>query len=131
MADQDYQPFHSLPSRRKNARRSLPPAPPAPRPPDMTPEARLDLRRARRMNQRASSRLTAPILILGLLFLLVVGVLGGYEIYLRDRAVPGVRVLGEEIGGMTRPQADERIREKIGRPEHIAPTLWRRANRPA
>lgn len=90
--------------------------PPAPPPPEMTPEARIELRRARRVQKRARAKIGAPILVLAVVALLTLGIFLGYQMYLRGRAVPGVRVLGEDIGGMTRAQADERIREKLGDP---------------
>lgn len=127
MADSEYQPFQSLPPRRRRANRSaassagesLAPTPtPAavPPPPDMTPQARIELRRARRAQRRSFPKIGLPILLLGLLALVVVTALAGSQWYLRGRAVPGVRVLGEDIGGMTRAQADERIREKLSDP---------------
>lgn len=82
----------------------------------MTPEARIELRRARRSQKRALPAIGAPILVLALVALLLGGAFLGYQWYLRERSVPGVRVLGEEIGGMTRPQAEEVIREKLGDP---------------
>lgn len=117
--DSNYQPFKSLPQRRK--RNSLAPSPrpsdPLPPPPELTPEARLDIVRGRRRAKRkAGPRFGAPLLVLLLGVLLAGVIVLGYQIYIRGRAVPGVRVLGEEIGGMTRPQADERIREKLGDP---------------
>lgn len=117
MSDQDYQPFNSLPPRRRNKAAPKKPAPIAPPPPpNLTPEARIELRRARRNHQRTFPRIGAPILVLAVVALIAVGAFFGYQSYLRDRAVPGVRVLGEEIGGMTRPEADALIREKLGDP---------------
>lgn len=117
MADQEYQPFHSLPPRRRTSARAKQPAPVIPPPPpNLTPEARIELRRARRKNQRTLPSIGAPILVLAVVVVLIVGAFFGYQMYLQDRAVPGVRVLGEEIGGMTRAQADETIREKLGDP---------------
>ncbi len=117
--DSNFQPFKSLPQTRKHnapVTDARPAAPPPP-PPDMTPEARVDLRRAqRRAKRKRAPRFGAPLLILLLGAVLVVGAVAAYQIYIHDRAVPGVRVLGEEIGGMTRAQADERIREKLGDP---------------
>ena len=117
MADQDFQPFQSLPSRRRRASRNPKPAlvtPPPP--PTLTPEARIELRRARRSQPRVLPKLGAPLFVLILALMLVVAGFFGYQWYLAERAVPGVRVLGEEIGGMTRPQAEAHIREKLGDP---------------
>ncbi len=120
MADQEFQPFHSLPSRRRNSTRTknaTPVARPvAPPPPDLTPEARIELRRARRTAKRGAPKIAAPLLLVAFVALCIAGAFLAYQFYLQDRAVPGVRVLGEEIGGMTRPQADARIREKLGDP---------------
>ncbi len=113
MADQDFQPFQPLQPRRKN---SAPAKQPTPPPPSMTPEARIELRRARRSQPRALPKIGAPIFVTALFVLAIVGAFLGYQFYLRERAAPGVRVLGEEIGGMTRPQADAHIREKLGDP---------------
>ena len=116
--DPEYQPFHSLPPRRRRSSRAVPPTPPAPLappPPGMTPEARIEMRRARRTQKRALPKIGAPMFVLAFAVLLVAGALIGYQLYLRDRAVPGVRVLGEEIGGMTAP-ADAQIHEKLGDP---------------
>jgi len=114
----DYQPFKSLPARRAVTQSSARPRTVAPPPPpELTPEARMDLRRAqRRAKRRAAPRLGAPLFVLLAAALLVGGLFAGYQFYLHDRAVPGVRVLGEEIGGMTRAEADARIREKLGDP---------------
>lgn len=117
--DPEYQPFNSLPPRRRRTSRAQPstsPAPVAPPPPGLTPEARIELRRARRTQKRSLPKIGAPLIVLAFAALLVMGALVGYQWYLRDRAVPGVRVLGEEIGGMTRAQADTQIREKLGDP---------------
>lgn len=117
--DSNYQPFKSLPSsgRRTKTAAPAPSAAPPPPPPELTPEARIDLRRAHRRAKRTSApRFGAPLLALLVAVLCVVGIVAGYQIYIHDRAAPGVRVLGEEIGGMTRAQADERIREKLGDP---------------
>lgn len=133
MAEQEYQPFQSLPPRRKKSARAKSsiaavPGEPSPRamptgtlggappPPNLTPEARIELRRARRQHRRTLPRVGAPFLVLVLFLLVLGGALAGYQLYLRGRAVPGVRVLGEDIGGMTRAQAEERIREKLGDP---------------
>lgn len=132
----EFQDFRPLPSRRRRSSRShntpavppetaapvrqtlgrLRPAAPPPPPPRLTPEARIELRRARRAHKRALPHIGAPILVLAFAAVLVAGAFFGYQWYLRDRAVPGVRVLGEEIGGMTRTQAEELIREKLGDP---------------
>lgn len=114
----EYQPFKSLPGQRTAVKPPVVPRTVAPPPPpEMTPEARVDLRRAqRRAKRRTLPRIGAPIVVLVLAVLLVGGALAGYQVYIHDRAVPGVRVLGEEIGGMTRAQADARIREKLGDP---------------
>lgn len=82
----------------------------------MTPEARIELRRARWTQKRTLPRISAPVVVLMLAVLVLGGAFLGYQWYLRDRTVPGVRVLGEEIGGMTRAQADATIREKLGDP---------------
>ncbi len=117
MADQDFQPFQSLPSRRRRASRNPKSAPVTPPPPPtLTPEARIELRRVRRSQNRALPKIGAPLFVLILALMLVVAGFFGYQWYLAERAVPGVRVLGEEIGGMTRPQAEARIREKLGDP---------------
>lgn len=113
--DSDYPTFRPLPARRnKNARRvrTVPPPPP----PDLTPAARIELRRARRQTKRALPKIGAPLFVLALAAMLIVGAFFAYQFYLRERAVPGVRVLGEEISGMTRAQADARIQEKLGDP---------------
>lgn len=68
------------------------------------------------MNHRPLSGIGAPLVVILFLILLAAGALFGYQFYLHDRAVPGVRVLGEEIGGMTRAQADQDIRDKLGDP---------------
>ncbi|MCC7165806.1 MAG: VanW family protein [Anaerolineae bacterium] len=118
--DPEYQPFHALPPRRRRstcAQEPTSPAPPTPPPPpNLTPEARIELRRARRAQKRGLPRIGAPWIVLAFAAVLVAGALFGYQWYLRDRAVPGVRVLGEEIGGMTRAQAETLIREKLGDP---------------
>lgn len=121
MSDRDYQSFKPLPSRRRSAPRAArPPERPAfPPPPALTPEARIELRRARRSKPRRAPRVTAPLLFLLALALALGGGLFAYQWYLRDRAVPGVRVLGEEIGGMTRPQAEEQIRNELGDPNQL------------
>ncbi len=117
MADQEFQPFQSLPPRGKRASRSIKPAPVAPPPPpNLTPEARIELRRARRSQNRALPKIGAPVLVLLLALFGLVGAFLTYQWYFTERAVPGVRVLGEEIGGMTRPQAETHIREKLGDP---------------
>lgn len=135
MADQEYQPFQSLPSRSKrrsriqksapvfssdpssSTRRSSPnPGDDAPAPPALTPEARIELRRGRRAAKRAFPKIVAPLFVLALVAVVIAGAFFAYQFYLRERAVPGVRVLGEEIGGMTRPQAEAQIREKLGDP---------------
>lgn len=115
----EYQPFHSLPPRRRRTSRAqpgTPPAPATPPPPNLTPEARIELRRARRNQRRGLPKIGAPLLVLTFVALLAVGALAGYQWYLRDRAVPGVRVLGEEIGGMTRARAEAQIRAELGDP---------------
>lgn len=114
MADQEYQPFHSLPRSKRAPRAHPPPSPPPP--PNITPEARIELRRAQRAHKRRASKMIAPLFVLLVAALLGAGAFFGYQFYLRDRAVPGVRVLGEEIGGMTRAQADAHMREKLGDP---------------
>lgn len=115
--DSNYQPFKSLPThsqRKQNAARA---ALSPPQPPELTPAARIDLRRAqRRAQRRALPRLGAPLWVLFVTGLFIVAGMVGYQVYIHDRAAPGVRVLGEEIGGMTRAQADERIRVKLGDP---------------
>ncbi len=115
--DSNYQPFKALPHARKHNPDAAGTPSVAPPPPDLTPEARVDLRRAqRRAKRQRAPRFGAPLLVLFLGAVLVVGAAAAYQFYIRDRAVPGVRVLGEEIGGMTRVQADERIRAKLGDP---------------
>lgn len=117
--DSNYQPFRSLPQGRKRNAPAVRPhsSEPLPSPPELTPEARLDLVRAqRRAKRNTGPRFGAPLVVLLLAVLLAGGIVVGYQLYIHDRAVPGVRVLGEEIGGMTRAQADERIREKLGDP---------------
>ncbi len=88
-----------------------------PPPPQLTPEARIELRRARRAaRQRTLPRVSAPLVVLVLCALALFAALFGYEWVMRDRAVAGVRVLGEDIGGMTRTQAEAHLREKLGDP---------------
>lgn len=117
--DSNYQPFKSLPHSRKSRRAAT-----APPPPDLTPEARVDLRRAqRRAARRRAPRIGAPLIILLLGIVAAASAATAYQFYIRNRAVPGVRVLGEEIGGMTRAQADERIRAKLGDPNVLLTRL--------
>ncbi|MDL1896707.1 hypothetical protein FBQ82_10555 [Anaerolineae bacterium CFX7] len=117
--DSNYQPFKSLPHSRKSRRAAT-----APPPPDLTPEARVDLRRAqRRAARRRAPRIGAPLIILLLGIVAAASAVAAYQFYIRNRAVPGVRVLGEEIGGMTRAQADERIRAKLGDPNVLLTRL--------
>ncbi|HZQ06676.1 MAG TPA: VanW family protein [Anaerolineae bacterium] len=117
MADSDYPPFKSLPARRRASARAIKPAPVAPPPPPtLTPDARLELRRAQRRSKRRGLRISAPLFVLILFALLIGGALIGYQWYLQDRAVPGVRVLGEDVGGMTRAEAEAHIRETFGDP---------------
>lgn len=117
--DSNYQPFKSLPHSRKSRRAEA-----APPPPDLTPEARVDLRRAqRRAARRRAPRIGAPLIILLLGIVAAASAATAYQFYIRNRAVPGVRVLGEEIGGMTRAQADERIRAKLGDPNVLLTRL--------
>lgn len=114
-SNSDFQNFKPLPARGTKAARV-----PAPPPPDLTPEARIDLRRAQRQaRRRAMPRIGAPLLVLLLALCVVAGAFGAYQMYLRERAVPGVRVLGEEIGGMTRAEAEARVRAKLGDPNEL------------
>ena len=113
----DYQPFRSLPKQRgKKSSAPAPSAVPPPPPPELTPEARLELRRTQRRAKRREMRVSAPLLLLALVVCVLGGAFVSYQFYFRERAIPGVRVLGEDIGGMTRAQADTRIREKLADP---------------
>jgi vancomycin resistance protein YoaR len=42
-----------------------------------------------------------------------------FEVYYRDRPLPNVRVLGQDVGGMTRAEADARLQEKVGNPNEL------------
>ncbi len=67
---------------------------------------------ARRRRRR--SGLEAVLMLVFLLLGLGGAALFSYQYYLRDRVVPGVRVLGEDLGGMTRAEAETRLRERSG-----------------
>jgi vancomycin resistance protein YoaR len=47
----------------------------------------------------------------------------GYQFYLAGRIVPGVRVLGENVGGMTRVEAQARLGAKLGDPDVLLARL--------
>jgi vancomycin resistance protein YoaR len=69
-----------------------------------------------RRHHRRASPLWMPLFALVFLCAFVGVLLVSYQLYFRDRIVPGVRVLGENVGGMTRAQADARLQEKLGNP---------------
>jgi vancomycin resistance protein YoaR len=43
----------------------------------------------------------------------------GFELYFSQRIIPNVSVLGENIGGMTRAEAEARLQEKVGNPNEL------------
>ena len=97
----DFKPFKPLPPARPRGFAPPPPPPPA-------------ARRERR--RRQSWLLVAPFLVLMLACSLIGAGLVGLHLYFGERIVPGVRVLGEDVGGMTFSEADAYLQRKLGDP---------------
>lgn len=121
--DSDYQPFQSLP-RTRRLRNRAPSANTSPSAPRMdklgtTAQPPSSTTACPRRRRCGLPRIALPLSTLVFLALVLGAAFLGYQFYLRDRAVPGVRVLGEEIGGMTRQQAEAYLRNKLGDPNEL------------
>ncbi len=107
-----FQPFAPLP-------RSRYPPPPPPRATDPLPPAEATPSQVRRRRRHRPSPLFAPLLTILFMTVLAGLVVLGFELYYRDRLLPNVRVLGENVGGMTRPEAEALLQEKVGNPNEL------------
>ncbi len=85
-------------------------------PANATPPKSIVEPRRQRGEKEKAPRFAAPLFVLGVVVLLSGIAFYSYQMYMRERAVPGVRVLGEEISGMTRPEAEALIRNELGDP---------------
>jgi vancomycin resistance protein YoaR len=109
---QDFQPFAPLPRARHR------PAPP-PNPLIERSENDVILPRVRRRRRRRTFWFFAPLLAFLFLSASVAAIVLGFEFYFRDRILPNVVVLGENVGGMTRDQAESVLQEKVGNPNAL------------
>lgn len=121
----EYQPFSRLPNSRRRRRRPMAGTgqPPAPAPPSVPvqeqPPALNPSVTRRRTRRRTLPRLNGAFLpLIGVVSIVFIALVA-FEVYFGDRASPGVRVLGEDIAGMTRAQADARLRAKFGNPNEL------------
>lgn len=109
---EDFRPFSPLP------RSQRPPAPPA-APSSQTAEPEFAAPPPRRRRRHRSS----PFLGISLVLLFLAAVVGfsilGFEYYFSDRILPNVTVLGENVGGMTREEAQALLQDKVGNPNEL------------
>lgn len=70
-------------------------------------------------NNRRRAQVGVPCLALLFILALAGALFVSYEFYLRDRIAPGVRVLGEDVGGLTRAEAEVRLQDQVGNPNEL------------
>lgn len=82
------------------------------------PEIAKPLPRRRRQRRGMSSFLGISFVLLFLAALVIIALLG-FEYYFSDRILPNVTVLGENVGGMTREEAQALLQDKVGNPNEL------------
>lgn len=108
----DFPPFNPLP-------RSTKPPPPPPFPPGESPTPEEFVTRRRRRRRRRASPLFGPLLLVLFLTSLAGAAVLGFEFFFRERIFPNVTVLGENVGGMTRADAETLLQDKVGNPNAL------------
>ncbi|MGB8648958.1 MAG: VanW family protein, partial [Anaerolineae bacterium] len=78
---------------------------------------------APRHRRRRTTLPALPLLLALLLCVVVTTIIAGSQVYYRGRIAPGVRVLGEDVGSMTRAQAEARLQDKLGDPNQLLARL--------
>ena len=108
---EDFQPFAPLPHPSQEG--PLPSYPAEPPPTEAFP---VQVRRRRR---RRPNRLFGPVLAVLFLTAIAGSAVLGFEFYFRDRIMPNVTVLGENVGGLTRAEAEALLQEKVADPNEL------------